>query len=40
MLSSAIKQAEALPHDAIVSPDEVIGEEERDRLESQWNQKI
>src|SRR5205085_1991400 len=26
----------ALP-DAIVSPDEVIGEEERDRLETKWN---
>jgi len=29
----------AIP-DAIVSPDEVIGEEERDRLESQWNAKF
>jgi HK97 family phage portal protein len=28
----------AIP-DAIISPDEVIGEEERDRLEAQWNQK-
>jgi HK97 family phage portal protein len=26
--------------DAIVSPDEVLGEEERDRLESQWNSKL
>ncbi len=24
----------------IISPDEVIGEEERDRLETQWNQKF
>ncbi len=29
----------ALPG-VIVSPDEVIGEEERDRLEAQWNQKF
>lgn len=29
----------AIP-DAIVSPDEVIGEEERDRLEAQWNHKF
>lgn len=29
----------ALP-DAILSPEEVIGEEERDRLEMQWNQKM
>lgn len=29
----------ALP-DAVISPDEVIGEEERDRLESQWNQRL
>jgi HK97 family phage portal protein len=40
---AAFKQAKfqnrAIP-DAIVSPDEVIGEEERDRLESQWNQKF
>ena len=26
--------------DAIVSPDEVIGEEERDRLEAQWNSRF
>lgn len=26
--------------DVVVSPDEVIGEEERDRLEAQWNQKF
>jgi HK97 family phage portal protein len=26
--------------DAIVSPDEVLGEEERDRFESQWNSKL
>jgi HK97 family phage portal protein len=32
-------QNRAIP-DAIVSPDEVIGEEERDRLESQWNSKF
>src|SRR5205807_1667499 len=30
---------DAIP-DAIVSPDEVIGEEERDRLEAQWNQRF
>ena len=29
----------AIP-DAIVSPDEVIGEEERDRFEAQWNSKL
>ena len=29
----------AIP-DAIVSPDEVIGEEERDRLEAQWNSRF
>jgi HK97 family phage portal protein len=29
----------AIP-DALVSPTEVIGEEERDRLEAQWNQKF
>jgi HK97 family phage portal protein len=29
----------AIP-DAIISPDEVIGEEERDRMEAQWNQKF
>jgi HK97 family phage portal protein len=40
---AAFKQAKfenrAIP-DAIVSPDEVLGEEERDRLEAQWNQKF
>ena len=39
----AFKQAKfenrAIP-DAIVSPDEVMGEEERDRLETQWNSKF
>jgi HK97 family phage portal protein len=39
----AFKQAKlenrAIP-DAIISPDETIGEEERDRLEAQWNQKF
>ena len=37
---AAFKQAKFENHaipDAIVSPDEVIGEEERDRLETQWN---
>jgi HK97 family phage portal protein len=29
----------AIP-DAVISPDEVIGEEERDRLEAQWNTKF
>ncbi|MHB1424902.1 MAG: phage portal protein [Gemmataceae bacterium] len=29
----------AIP-DAIISPDEVMGEEERDRLESQWNNRF
>jgi len=32
-------QNRAIP-DAIISPDESLGEEERDRLESQWNQKF
>ena len=32
-------QNRAIP-DAIISPDEVLGEEERDRLEAQWNQKF
>lgn len=40
---AAFKQAKfqnrAIP-DAIVSPDEVIGEEERDRIEEQWNRKF
>lgn len=39
----AFKQAKldnrAIP-DAVLSPDETIGEEERDRLEAQWNQKF
>jgi HK97 family phage portal protein len=39
----ALKQAKlenrAIP-DAVISPDEAIGEEERDRLEAQWNQKF
>jgi HK97 family phage portal protein len=39
----AFKQAKlenrAIP-DAVISPDETIGEEERDRLEAQWNQKF
>jgi len=29
----------AIP-DAIISPDEVLGEEERDRLEAQWNNRL
>jgi HK97 family phage portal protein len=29
----------AIP-DAIVSPDQVLGEEERDRIETQWNQRL
>ena len=40
---AAFKQARfdnhAIP-DAIISPEAVIGEEERDRLESQWNAKL
>jgi len=40
---AAFKQAKfdnhAIP-DALVSPEEVIGEEERDRLETQWNTKL
>jgi HK97 family phage portal protein len=40
---SAFKRAKfdnyAIP-DALISPTEVIGEEERDRLESQWNQRF
>ncbi len=40
---AAFKEAKfdnrAIP-DALVSPAEVIGEEERDRLETQWNQKL
>lgn len=40
---SAFRQAKFENHavpDAIISPDEVMGEEERDRLETQWNQKF
>jgi HK97 family phage portal protein len=40
---AAFKKAKFDNHavpDAIVSPDEVIGEEERDRLETQWNQRF
>jgi HK97 family phage portal protein len=40
---AAFKRAKFDNHavpDAIVSPDEVIGEEERDRLETQWNQRF
>jgi HK97 family phage portal protein len=36
---SAIYENRGVPS-ALVTPDEVIGEEERDRLESQWNQKF
>ncbi len=36
---SAIYENRAMPS-AVISPDEVIGEEERDRLEAQWNQKF
>lgn len=36
---SAKLQNRAIP-DAIISPDEVIGEEERDRVETQWNTKF
>jgi HK97 family phage portal protein len=40
---AAFKQAKfenrAIP-DAVISPAEVLGEEERDRLEAQWNQKF
>lgn len=36
---SAIYDNRAIPS-AVVSPDEVIGEEERDRLENQWNAKF
>lgn len=35
----AIFDNDAIPA-ALVTPDEVIGEEERDRLEMQWNQKL
>jgi HK97 family phage portal protein len=37
--SNAVYENDAIPA-ALISPDEVIGEEERDRLESQWNQKF
>src|SRR5213078_2737884 len=40
---TAFRQAKlhnrAVP-DAIISPDDQLGEEERDRLEAQWNQKF
>jgi HK97 family phage portal protein len=40
---NAMRQAKfnnsAIP-DALITPDEVVGEEERDRLESQWNQRF
>jgi HK97 family phage portal protein len=36
---SAKLENRAIP-DALISPDEVIGEEERDRMEAQWNQKF
>ena len=32
-------QNRAIP-DAIISPEDTLGEEERDRLEAQWNQKF
>ena len=38
-MKKAIYENNAIPA-AIVSPEEVIGEEERDRLEVQWNQKF
>jgi HK97 family phage portal protein len=40
---TAFKRARLENHaipDALVSPDVVIGEEERDRLETQWNQRL
>jgi HK97 family phage portal protein len=40
---AAFKKAKFENHavpDALVTPDEVIGEEERDRLETQWNQRF
>jgi HK97 family phage portal protein len=40
---AAFKKAKFENHaipDAIISPDEVMGEEERDRLETQWNQRF
>lgn len=38
-MKRAIYENNAIPA-AIVSPDEVIGEDERDRLETQWNNKF
>jgi HK97 family phage portal protein len=38
-MKKAIYENRAMPS-AIISPDEVIGEEERDRLEAQWNTKF
>jgi HK97 family phage portal protein len=38
-LKGALYDHHALPS-AVVSPEEVIGEEERDRLEAQWNAKL
>jgi HK97 family phage portal protein len=40
---TAFRQAKLQNHaipDAIISPDDTLGEEERDRLEAQWNQKF
>jgi HK97 family phage portal protein len=40
---AAFKRAKFENHavpDALVSPDQVLGEEERDRLETQWNQRF
>lgn len=40
---AAFKRARFENHavpDALVSPDEILGEEERDRLESEWNAKL
>jgi HK97 family phage portal protein len=38
-MKKAVYENHAIPS-AVISPDEVIGEEERDRLESQWNHKF
>ena len=38
-MKKAIYENHAVPS-AVISPDEVIGEEERDRLEAQWNHKF
>jgi HK97 family phage portal protein len=38
-MKKAVYENNAIPA-AVISPDEVIGEEERDRLESQWNSKF